>query len=93
MAYIPSEGGSEYWPRAVIYDFYCDPSADVGTPRSVVEWPSYTYKGKEGRGDGVVRGLIWCVVLLQSGGPLHLPVLCSQPCCPVVCQPLMEPGM
>lgn len=36
-----------YWPRAVIFDFYCDPSAGVGTPQYLLEYPSYTYKGKD----------------------------------------------
>eukprot|EP00731_Ephydatia_muelleri_P020783 Em0013g510a len=45
IAYNDGEGGSKYWPRAVIYDFYCDPNAGIGRPLSVVEWPTYTYKG------------------------------------------------
>ena len=39
------EGGSEYWPRAVVYDFYCDPNGDILKPASVIEYPEYTYKG------------------------------------------------
>ena len=39
------EGGSEYWPRAVVYDFYCDPNGDILKPESVIEYPEYTYKG------------------------------------------------
>eukprot|EP00731_Ephydatia_muelleri_P020787 Em0013g514a len=44
IGYNNGEGSSEYGPRAVIYDFYCDPNAGIGRPLSVVEWPTYTYK-------------------------------------------------
>ena len=59
---LSSEGSSEYGPRAVIYDFYCDPNAGIGRPLSVVEWPTYTYKGKGGRSDVIVLHLCVCGV-------------------------------
>ena len=39
------EGGTSDWPRAVVYDLYCEPSAKDSTPELVYEWPAYTYKG------------------------------------------------
>ena len=61
---LSSEGSSEYGPRAVIYDFYCDPNAGIGRPLSVVEWPTYTYKGKGGRSDVIVLHLCVCVCVV-----------------------------
>ena len=49
---FPSEGMYEnYWPRAVIIDFYCDSSVGIGSPQYVLEYPSYTYKSKYRRLD------------------------------------------
>ena len=46
--FFPEGIYDNYWPRAVIIDFYCDSSAGIGTPQYVLEYPSYTYKGKSG---------------------------------------------
>lgn len=44
ISYNNGEGGTSDWPRAVVYDLYCEPSAKDSTPELVYEWPAYTYK-------------------------------------------------
>ena len=35
-----------HWPRAVIFEIYCDPYAGIGSPDVIYEWPIGTYKSK-----------------------------------------------
>ena len=40
------EGGNGVWPRAIIYDLYCDTSGVTKTPEFAYEYPEYTYRCK-----------------------------------------------
>ena len=45
LAYNGGEGTyNNYWSRALIIDFKCNPTAGVGRPQYVFEYPTYTYK-------------------------------------------------
>ena len=82
----PEPGSGAEWPRAVIFDFECDPNAGVGKPLSVVEFPAYTYAGKllSGWGEGrvcVLSLLCRCVVRWPSAFACPVPI--STTSCPL----------
>jgi alpha-L-fucosidase len=44
LAYNNGEGGNGVWPRAIIYDLYCDTSGAQHKPEFTYEFPRYTYR-------------------------------------------------
>ncbi|XP_019856944.1 PREDICTED: tissue alpha-L-fucosidase-like isoform X7 [Amphimedon queenslandica] len=44
VAYTNGVGGNGVWPRAVIYDLYCDTSGFNPPPEFAYEYPEYTYR-------------------------------------------------
>ena len=44
MDYV--EGDNGVWPRAVVYDLYCDTSGEDKPPKFTYEYPALTYRCK-----------------------------------------------
>ncbi|XP_019856939.1 PREDICTED: alpha-L-fucosidase-like isoform X2 [Amphimedon queenslandica] len=44
VTYTNGDGGNGVWPRAIIYDLYCDTSGTVKTPEFSYEYPVDTYR-------------------------------------------------
>ena len=66
MCYISIiEGGNGIWPRAVIYDLYCDRSGVSQRPHFAYEYPKYTYRSKLAKINCLYR--FCCIVTWHTG--------------------------